>query len=626
VFVLYEAGLNELLQRLGTGHTLYDDALVYEQRLTENIASCRRYGDSSERKTERAEIIDRLNEVSVSALGLSFNDICEQLPTPGSAEQDRLVHKALTNQRTLLLVDNLESITDRRVRLFLRNLPAPTKAIITSREWVDVADVLRLTGLPAAEAVQYIAEEAAMREVTLDDAQRQRIFDLTAGLPLPIKLSIARMSSGESFDAVTRWLGDATGDLPEYCVKGLSDLLRDREPHAWHLLLACTLFDRDAGASREALGAVANLSLADRDNGLARLMRFSLINRTDEDRFWLMPIVQRYASAILDNSELEEPMVDRWLAWLVEFAEQWGKDLELHIERVPLVGIEYPNLYKAIQYGKDTARWDTLVLLAEGTWFYPYVSGIFQEVEEILTIGIEATRKLNLTQQEGAFACHMGRFLRVRHHYEQAQEQLDRALDIAHQYQDEIAMGRVWDFYLEILKDFHHWDRIEELTDKMLEISTRLDNVYLKTSANRWLFELESNRKNVDQAQAYLLQSEQLAKQLGWSRELSYIIYRRGCLFLNQANYPAAEQFFMQSMEMATSWEDRRLLAHCKSRLGQLYTFTNRRLLADQMNQEARDLYERMGLTDRAEKITSFMRQLQTDDPLLRELLANEEA
>jgi hypothetical protein len=64
-------------------------------------------------------------------------------------EQDRLVQQALTAQRTLLVLDNLDTLEGpgaEEVRAFLRNLPPPTKAIVTSRERLDVADVLTLRG------------------------------------------------------------------------------------------------------------------------------------------------------------------------------------------------------------------------------------------------------------------------------------------------------------------------------------------------------------------------------------------------------------------------------------------------------------------------------------------------
>ena len=165
-------------------------------------------------------------------------------------------------------MDNLESVKDDRIKAFLRNLPHGTKAIITSRESLDVADVKPLTGLLREEAEALIKEECRVREVPLTPRQQERIFELTHGLPLPIKLGIGRMAGGESFTLVDRWLGDAVGELPEYCIKGQVDFVRERNLNAWAVLVACTLFDREAGASREALGEIADLSLADRDSAL----------------------------------------------------------------------------------------------------------------------------------------------------------------------------------------------------------------------------------------------------------------------------------------------------------------------------------------------------------------------
>ena len=188
-------------------------------------------------------------------------DITRATPT----EQYGLVQKALREKRTLLVMDNLESVTDERVKPFLRRIPSPTKVLITSREWLDVADVMRLQGLSLEEADRLIDEEADTRHVRLNRTERQELIDLTSGLPLPIRLSIARLASGESFEVLSRWLGDATGDVPEYCVHGQAELVRQREPNAWRLLLACSLFDRGAGASRAALGSIVDLSLAERD-------------------------------------------------------------------------------------------------------------------------------------------------------------------------------------------------------------------------------------------------------------------------------------------------------------------------------------------------------------------------
>lgn len=75
-FSHYEIGLNKLQARLKETQPHHSGFLVYEQRLIENIMSARRYGDTEVRRSERSEVIDRLNELAQSAFGLSFNKLC----------------------------------------------------------------------------------------------------------------------------------------------------------------------------------------------------------------------------------------------------------------------------------------------------------------------------------------------------------------------------------------------------------------------------------------------------------------------------------------------------------------------------------------------------------------------
>lgn len=62
-------------------------------------------------------------------------------------------------------------------------------------------------GMEWEEAEALMAAEAEVRGVGLDEAQRRVLYQRTAGLPLPIRLSVARLTSGETFEQVVRWLG-----------------------------------------------------------------------------------------------------------------------------------------------------------------------------------------------------------------------------------------------------------------------------------------------------------------------------------------------------------------------------------------------------------------------------------
>lgn len=72
----YEAGMAELLRRLGPTHPHYDDALTWQARLLENIRSARAYGDTEALRAARARVIDLLNQCARATLGSSFNALC----------------------------------------------------------------------------------------------------------------------------------------------------------------------------------------------------------------------------------------------------------------------------------------------------------------------------------------------------------------------------------------------------------------------------------------------------------------------------------------------------------------------------------------------------------------------
>lgn len=76
LFTPDEIGLARLLEKLGPQHPRLSEVYTYQYRLTENIASTRRYGDTEERRANRAEIVDRLNQLALETIGLAFHELC----------------------------------------------------------------------------------------------------------------------------------------------------------------------------------------------------------------------------------------------------------------------------------------------------------------------------------------------------------------------------------------------------------------------------------------------------------------------------------------------------------------------------------------------------------------------
>ena len=89
VFEPYLIALDALLERLGRDHASTADALVYQQRLQENIERTRRYGDNENRRSERSEIIEPLNRLCNEALGVDFNTLVRQAQPKPEQDGDR---------------------------------------------------------------------------------------------------------------------------------------------------------------------------------------------------------------------------------------------------------------------------------------------------------------------------------------------------------------------------------------------------------------------------------------------------------------------------------------------------------------------------------------------------------
>lgn len=546
---------------------------------------------------ERADlpeaILHTLEDVYTAiARVLEREDITRAVPE----EQDALVQKALQRQRTLLVMDNMESVEDDRIKAFLRKLPAPTKAIITSRDWIDVADGRVLRGLSPQDAETLIQEEAAVREIVLNAKQRERLYDLTAGLPLPLKLGIARMSAGESLDAVTRWLGDATGDLPEYCVRGQVNLVRERDPNAWTVLRACSLFDREAGASREALGEISDLSLVDRDHALLHLQKLFLVNLAKGDRFWILPIVQRYVVAEFGDNE-ENIIVNRWIEWMTIYAESHGSQVTVLVENLDKMETEYPNLQLAIQFLEEREAWPQLARLCASVQRYTYQVSLYIEHEAILHAWLKAVRQTNDKAQEGRVLLEFGRLMSIWNRDELSWDYLVAAEELLQATDLQSDLAEIWTTRSQLLSRNDELDKARELAYQVLELGERTSDVEIKLTAAHLLADIERQSGHLDVAMDWMTRAEPWAAESRSPQKTAGIWDRKATLLLQAGKVQEAEKLLLASLEINAAFRTRRFTAFVKYYLAQVYAATGRIELARRTAEEALDLYDRIGMS-----------------------------
>ena len=253
-------------------------------------------------------------------------------------ERHALVEQALGEQRTLLIIDNLETVDDEDLLVFLRELPNPTKALVTTRHRVDVAYPVRLTGMPHMDAMLLINQEAERKNVALTSDDVEALWQRTGGMPLALVWSIGLMGLGGSVESVLRRLSSGQSDIARFCFEESARQIQGRDAHK--LLMALSLFAKDA--DRNILGVVAGLQddWFGRDAGLEDLLRLSLVNK-DANRYSLLPLTRTFvqvASSIERPSTMEaqQRMYDYYLElsnrgddWFFDWEGQTGIERDL---------------------------------------------------------------------------------------------------------------------------------------------------------------------------------------------------------------------------------------------------------------------------------------------------------
>ena len=133
LFESYLIALDALLARLGRDHALTADALLYQQRLQENIERTRRYGDNENRRSERSEISEPLNRLCRDALGVDFNTLMRQAQAKLAQDDGRLQPRTPFEPETVLI----------RGGSFLMGSDAPA---VPAWEWLQHSVALSTVG------------------------------------------------------------------------------------------------------------------------------------------------------------------------------------------------------------------------------------------------------------------------------------------------------------------------------------------------------------------------------------------------------------------------------------------------------------------------------------------------
>lgn len=482
-------------------------------------------------------------------------------------EQTEVVKRALRAQRTLLIIDNLETVDDETVLTFLKELPAPTKALVTTRHRINVAYDLRLTGMPIKDAIALIDKECEKKSVSLSDSEKELLYRRTGGVPLALVWTVAQMGRGYSTESALRRLGDAAGDIAKFCFDGSIELIRQKS--SFSIILGLSLFS--TSASKDALKFISNLSLLDCEEGLIDLVVLSLADKTN-DRYRLLPITKNFISSELEVFADRKMLFYRWAQWLENWALKYGVDLDLHIQDKDMIEIEYENLLDCLEWYYRNQEWEKYLRIIDGIFDYMLISNLFAPLNQVMVRVNELLLTTGLVTPRRYFI--LGYYYWYQGDYSQAGPFFEKARKLAEQEGDLFTLTRVLDCQSHLLSIEGETIAAERLANKILDISNKLNDKYLVFLGSYRMARILDGKKNYKESIAWLSKAKQIAQDEKWDRLSAWVNYYEGRLALQRGDPDKAKTAFVLSKQQAELIKEISLVKMCVTKLSYIHQLT----------------------------------------------------
>jgi len=283
----------------------------------------------------------------------------------------RALLEALRGRRALLIWDNLETLTTEerdQIAEFLRKLPAPNKAIITSRRRTgESALTLRLDKLSLSDATALMHQIGQRQPRVAQELHQagtegqQALYDAVGGNPLALDWTLGLIAQkGYSFTTALTRLQDGarSSDLYRFL---FADAVDGLETIDRALLSALSVFL--SPATIPALSDVTHQPATTVRSSLERLVTLSLVNDLTEDRYSLHPLTRTYITAALrgpissspaspgshpstPSSQLDAAAQRRALRYWLDYAQKYGGRSE-NYQTFDRLEAEWPTLENA---------------------------------------------------------------------------------------------------------------------------------------------------------------------------------------------------------------------------------------------------------------------------------------
>ena len=331
--------------------------------------------------------LDELLNVILSTFGFP------ELKKFSSENKLKEVRNMLGKVKTLLIIDNLETIEDEGIFKFILDVPKPTHVIATTRKkLVEGGRYIVLKEFSLSETREFLEKEAEIKgwKFTLDASQQEILQKVTGGIPLALKIVTSWINTGVPLEKATANLKESKPDILKFCFQESFDKFLSNDAK---LIFSVFPILNDF-ATKEQIKIASGLSGDRLEEALFQLIQLSFVNiesRGQEDNkcvenyYSMLPLTLAFAyEKLMLNRGLEKDARKR-------LAEYYKLNMQQE-DALKQYGLALEDL------GGQTEKGRTSALLANLA-FATYQRGNSKEAERLFKEAVEADPHLSYSIQ-----------------------------------------------------------------------------------------------------------------------------------------------------------------------------------------------------------------------------------
>jgi len=505
------------------------------------------------------ELLDAFAEVEV--LGWEFRTL------PLDAKRDRaLNYLRQCDTACLLVVDNAEKIGDANLWRFLESIPAPSAALVTTREGLHrEGKEIRVEDMEDEEASRLFIVEARRRSPkwgkNLDQDKMNSLKEISSimhGHPLAIKLTAAMVASRSLASIRDELRRKPPQQVLDRFDVSYADLTESQKRLLGCLAVFSSSVTEDAIKSVCIKGDLGGPSNWEYD--LGELVRKSFLGRaevviqdeSDKDitqyRYRLHPLMRQYAASKAGLA------TQTYLSRAADFFLKLAKSAP----SFDALENEHENILACIDWAYDMEEW---VMVKEYAWAvdsYLATRGYWKDWEELLHQAIRATQKLRDKKGVAKTLHSMGNLAYATGNLDKARRQYRKSLKINEKLGDESGISITLHQMGMMANATGDLEKAKSLYKESLKIKQKLKDRIGVAKTLHHMGIMAYDRGDLDKASRLYKRSLKIKQEQGYKSGVAKTLHQQGVLAYETGNLDEARRLYQESLEIKKELRDKR--------------------------------------------------------------------